>query len=80
MFCDVGSRFYELRDLKEFYCLLTGKSYREIGIKFYSMQIYKFIYKVRRLLKAFNLQNRRQLAFYAVKNKLVSLEKLKRFQ
>lgn len=79
MFYDIGDRLYDVVDMKELYYLLTGLSYREIAERFYSRQTYKFIYRVRKLMKELHLQNRRQLAFYAVKNNLVSLEMFKRY-
>ena len=79
MFYDVGDRLYNAVDMKELYYLLTGMSYREITERFYSRQTYKFIYRIRKLMKELHLQNRRQLAFYAVKNNLVSLEMFKRY-
>lgn len=79
MFYDIGDRLYDVVDMKELYYLLTGLSYREIAERFYSRQTYKFIYRVRKLMKELHLQNRRQLTFYAVKNNLVSLEMFKRY-
>lgn len=79
MFYDIGDRLYDVVDMKELYYLLTGLSYREIAERFYSRQTYKFIYRVRKLMKELHLQNRRQLTFYAVKNNLVSLEVFKRY-
>ena len=79
MFYDIGDRLYDVVDMKELYYLLTGLSYREIAERFYSRQTYKFIYRVRKLMKELHLQNRRQLAFYAVTNNLVSLEMFKRY-
>ena len=71
--------YEQIPDMKVIYCLLTGLSYREIGIKFYYHNTYKFVYKVRQLLNMFNLANRRQLAYFAVKNNLINAEILKEF-
>ncbi len=79
MFYDIGDRLYDVVDMKELYYLLTGLSYREIAKRFYSRQTYKFIYRVRKLMKELHLQNRRQLAFYVIKNNLVSLEMFRRY-
>lgn len=79
MYYDVGEKFYELQDNRVFYLLLTGMTYREIANKFYHMNLYKFVYKVRKLMREFNLQNRRQLAYFAVKNHLISIEKIKEY-
>lgn len=73
---DIDSNFYELQGSKELYLILTGKSYREIAINYYQYQKYKFIYKIRKIMKKYDLKNRRQLAFFAVKNKLVTLDKI----
>lgn len=70
---DSGHKLYYLRNEKVFYLLLSGLTYSEIAEKYYYRQKYKFIYEVRKLLKLFNLKNRRQLAYYAVKNGLVNL-------
>lgn len=76
MYYDVDDKFYELQGDSVFYFLLTGMSYREIANEFYCRRIYQFIYRVRKLLKRFHLQNRRQLAYFAVKNKLVDIERI----
>lgn len=68
-----------IKESKELYYLLTGMSYTKIGIKFYGRNTNKFIYKIRKLMKIFNLANRRQLAYFAVKNHLVTLEKIEDF-
>ena len=67
-------------DIKVIYYLLTGLSYREIGIRFYHHNTNKFIYRVRKLMKKFHLVNRRHLAYFAVKNHLIDVEKLKDLQ
>ena len=77
---DMDSEFYEIQDNPIFYYLLTGLSYREIGIRFYYHNTNKFIYRVRKLMKKFNLVNRRHLAYFAVKNHLIDAEKLKDLQ
>ncbi len=66
----------EIPDLKIFYYLLTGLSYREIGIKFYYHNTNKFIYQVRKLMKQFNIANRRHLVYFAIKNNLINKEKI----
>ena len=66
----------EIPDLKIFYYLLTGLSYREIGIKFYYHNTNKFIYQVRKLMKQFNIANRRHLVYFAIKNNLIKKEKI----
>lgn len=69
----------KIPDVKVLYCILTGLSYREIGIRFYSYNTNKFIYKVRTLMKVLGLRNRRQLAYFALSNNLVTAEKLSRY-
>ena len=76
---DMDSEFYYVQESRELYYLLTGLSYTNIGIKFYGRQKYKFIYRIRKLMKQFNLTNRRQLAYFAVTNHLVTLDKIKDF-
>lgn len=76
---DIDSCFYELQEARELYYLLLGLSYEKIGILFYYRNKHKFIYKVRKLMKRFNLQNRRQLAYFAVKNHLITPEKLEEY-
>ena len=76
---DTNSEFYEIQESRELYYLLTGLSYTKIGIVFYGRQKYKFVYRIRKLMKQFNLTNRRQLAYFAVTNHLVTLEKIKDF-
>lgn len=71
---DLSSNLY---NDKLFYYLLTGKSYGKIAEKYYSYDINKLIYRIRKLKKELNLSNRRQLAYFAVENKLVDIEKVK---
>lgn len=72
--------YEQIPDIKVIYYLLTGLSYREIGIRFYCYNTNKFIYQVRKLMKKFNLMNRKHLVYFAVKNHLIDLEKLKEYQ
>lgn len=74
---DLSSKYYNLYNDKLFYYLLTGKSYRKIAEKYYSHDINKLIYRIRKLKKELSLSNRRQLAYFAVENKLVDIEKVK---
>ncbi len=74
---NLKSSYSYLKENQELYYLLSGLSYREIGIKFYRMNKNKYIYRIRKLMKELNMTNRRQLAFYAVKNQLISMEKIK---
>lgn len=76
MIYDFDDRFLELKNDKIFYYLLTGLTYTEIAQKYYHWQKYKFVYEVRKLLKEFKLQNRQQLAFFAVSKGLVDLDSL----
>ncbi len=69
-------KFYMLKEEKIFYQLLTGLSYRKIAEKYYTFQLNKFVYRVRKLMKELNLQNRRQLAYFAIKNHFVNRERL----
>lgn len=69
-------KLYELCDIKILYFLITGLSYREIAEKYYSYQFYKFNYKVRKLKKELNVQNRRQLTYCAIKNQLIEKERI----
>ena len=79
MYYDIDSKFYDIQESKELYCLLTGLSYTQIGIKFYLSNTNKFVYRIRKLMKRFNLCNRRQLAYFAVINHLITPEKIKDF-
>ncbi len=74
---DAQKIYEQIPDIKIIYYLLTGLSYSEIGSKFYSYDTNKFIYQVRKLMKQFNVANRRHLAYFAVENKIVDFEKLK---
>ena len=76
MIYDFDSRMTELKNDRVFYILLSGLSYTEISERYYHFQYYKFVYKVRKLFKEFNLHNRRQLAFFAVSNGLVEPERI----
>lgn len=69
-----------LRNGLYLYNILLGFSYREIGIRFYCHNTNKVVYRVRKLMKRFNLANRRHLAYLAVKNHLVNVERLKEYQ
>lgn len=74
---NLSSKYYNLYNDKLFYYLLTGKSYVKIAEKYYSYDINKLIYRIRKLKKELSLSNRRQLAYFAVENKLVDIEKVK---
>ncbi len=63
--------YEQIPDIKVIYYLLTGLSYREIGIRFYCYKTNKFIYQVRKLIKKFNLISRRLLVYFALKNHLI---------
>lgn len=76
---ELDSKFYNLQESRELYYLLTGLSYRKIGIKYYGMNANKFIYKMRKLRKEFHLANRRHLAYFIVKNHLIDVNKLRDF-
>ena len=76
---DMDSEFYEIQDNPIFYYLLTGLSYREIGIRFYYHNTNKVVYRVRKLMKRFSLANRRHLAYFAVKNHLINTQKLEEY-
>ena len=78
-YTDENNKFYEVQESKELYYLLTGLSYTKIGIKFYGYNTNKFVYKIHKIMKKFNLQNRRQLAYFAIKNHLITLNKIKDF-
>lgn len=73
---DLDHKFFNLQETRELYYLLTGLSYTEIGINFYNRNKYKFIYRIKKIMKEFNVQNRRQLAYFAVKEHLVQLDKI----
>ena len=72
---NIEHKFYEFQEDKIFYLLLTGLSYREIAAKYYCFQLNKLIYRIRKLMKTFNIQNRRQLVYFAIKNHLVTKER-----
>lgn len=76
---DIEHRYYEIQEDKVFYLLLTGLSYTKIAEKYYSFQLNKFIYRVRKLMKELNLQNRNQLAYFAIKNHLVTEERIREY-
>ena len=71
--------YEQIPDMKVIYCVLTGLSYREIGVKFYGFNTNKFIYQVRKLMKMLHLANRRHLAYFAVKNNLIDPQTLTRY-
>lgn len=71
--------YEEIPDTKVLYCVLTGLSYREIGVKFYGFKTGKFVYQVRKLMKQFHLANRRHLTYFAVNNDLIDQKILKRY-
>lgn len=69
----------ELYNNRIFYLLLSGLTYTEIAEKYYQRNKYKFIYQVQKLFKALNIRNRRQLAYYAVENNLVDLNRVEAY-
>lgn len=73
---DIDSEFFELQNDRIFYQLITGLSYRDIANKYYLRNKNKFVYKVRKLMSKYNIQNRRQLVFWAFKKELVNEEKI----
>ena len=73
---DIDSKFFELQNDRIFYQLITGLSYRDIANKYYLRNKNKFVYKVRKLMSKYNIQNRRQLVFWAFKKELVNEEKI----
>ncbi|MCD7780119.1 MAG: hypothetical protein LUH05_05550 [Candidatus Gastranaerophilales bacterium] len=62
---------YNLKNDRIFYLLLSGMTYREIANKYYLRQYYKVSSLIRNMLKELNLQNRRQLVYYAYKKNLI---------
>lgn len=76
---DTDHKFYELQERRELYFLLTGLSYREIAQEFYNLNKNKFVYKICKIMKELQLQNRRQLAYFTVKNRLVQIDKIQRY-
>jgi len=70
---ELKEKFMNFRNDKIFYFLLSGLTYTEIANKYYSRNKNKIIYSVRKLLREFGLQNRRQLIFYAVSNGLIQV-------
>ena len=73
---DIDSEFFELKNDRIFYKLITGLSYRDIANKYYLRNKNKFVYNVRNLMSKYNIQNRRQLVFWAFKKELVNEEKI----
>ncbi len=73
---DLCSKYYNLVGERVFYYLLTGKTYKEIAQEYYYCDLNKFIYQVRRLREQLFLKNRRQLAYFAVVNELVNLDRI----
>ncbi len=73
---DIDSEFFELQNDRIFYQLITGLSYRDIANKYYLRNKNKFVYKVRKLMSKYNIQNRRQLVFWAFKKELVNEDKI----
>ena len=71
---DVDSELYLYKNNPIFYYLLEGLTYNEIARKYYCFNKNKFVYAVRKLLKRFNLTNRRQLVYFAVLNELVEIK------
>ena len=76
---DINHKWFYLQNERIFYFLLSGLTYSEIVEKYYSRHKYKFIYQVRKLMRIFHLQNRRQLAYFAVKNGLVDTDLLRKY-
>lgn len=76
---DVNHKFFALQESREFYFLLTGLSYEKIAREYYDRNKNKFVYQIRKIMKEFCLQNRRQLAYFAVKNRLVQSDKIQRY-
>lgn len=76
---DVEHKWFYLQNERIFYFLLSGLTYSEIVEKYYSRHKYKFIYQVRKLMRIFHLQNRRQLAYFAVKKGLVDTDLLRKY-
>lgn len=64
---DIDSEYFELQNDRIFYQLITGLSYRDIANKYYLRNKNKFVYKVRKLMSKYNIQNRRQLVFWVFK-------------
>lgn len=75
----MNSELYNIQDTKELYYLLTGLTYREIGKKFYQYNTNKFVYRVKKMMKKLNLCNRRQLIYFAIKNNILVLDRIKGF-
>ncbi len=76
---DINHKLYNLQEARELYFLFTGLSYRQIAEEFYNRNKNKFIYKIRKIMKELKLQNRRQLAYFAFKNKLIQVDKIKEY-
>jgi len=74
---NIDPKYYDIMDGGIFTYLLSGKTYYEIARDYYLYDLNKVIYKVRKLRKKLSLKNRRQLAYFAVVNKLVDLNALK---
>ncbi len=68
--------YIDLCNNRIFYLLLSGLTYTEIAEKYYQRHKYKFIYQVQKMFKTLNIRNRRQLAYFAIKNNLVDLNRI----
>ena len=77
---DFDDEYYEILNSKELYCIFSGLSYTKIGAKFYGRNTNKFIYRIRKLMKQLHVCNRRQLAYVALKQHLVTLDKVMEYK
>ena len=73
---DIDSEYFEIQNYRIFYYLVEGLSYREIANKYYLRNKNKFVYKIRKLMHKYNIQNRKQLVFWAFKKELIIEEKI----
>lgn len=76
MITDIYSRYYDLPNSDILIHLLTGKTYKQIAQDYYFFNLNKVLYKVRKLRETLALRNRRQLAYFALVNGLVDVEKI----
>lgn len=67
---DVGSKLYEYCNERIYGYLCSGMTYKEIANVYYYRDINKFLTELKRVMRGLNVQNRRQLLYFAYENNL----------
>ena len=74
---DIYSKYYNLPHSEMLSYLLSGKTYAQIAQEYYFFNLNKVLYKVRKLRETLCLRNRRQLAYFALVNGLVDVDRIR---